>query len=222
MTTTPTNPNSGLTLLQSSDFVGLQGITRFNLATAFPPNSETTFAQLAQHAGIGETHMRRLLRLCTSQHIFTEPREGVLAHTAASRLLAEDKLLRQCLAWRSGASWAAALQTCAAMAKWPGSEEPTETGFALAHGGKGMWEYLSGDKDTLEVFADTMRFYTRIPGLEPVHVVKGYPWGELPDGATVVDVGGSHGEISCAIAREFPQLKFVVQVRISIPPPRRL
>lgn len=60
-------------------------------------------------------------------------------------------------------------------------------------------------------FADMMRFMTREPGLEPEHTVNGFPWAELGE-ATVVDLGGSHGAISCALARKYPSLKLVVQV----------
>lgn len=60
-------------------------------------------------------------------------------------------------------------------------------------------------------FADMMRFMTREPGLEPEHIVNGFPWAELGE-ATVVDLGGSHGAISCALARKYPSLKLVVQV----------
>lgn len=156
--------------------------------------------------------MRRLLRLAMSQHVFHEPRAGAVAHTAASRLLAEDALLHQWMAWKTDEGWAASQHACAAMAAWPGSGEPGQTGFALAHGGQAMWPYLSGQPARLRRFADVMRLFSQRPGLEPAHVVRGYPWGEVPAGGTVVDVGGSHGAVSCAIARDFPDLKFVVQV----------
>ncbi|KAI1171445.1 O-methyltransferase-domain-containing protein [Nemania sp. FL0916] len=42
------------------------------------------------------------------------------------------------------------------------------------------------------------------------HVVHGFPWGDLPTG-TIVDVGGSHGHASFAIARQFPLVSSVVQ-----------
>lgn len=157
--------------------------------------------------------MKRMLRLAMSQHIFQEIRPGVVAHTAASRLLAEDELLHQWMAWKTDEGWSGALHSCEAMAKWPDSGEPDETGFALAQGGQAMWPYLSERPDRLRRFADMMRLFSRRPGIEAHHVVKGYPWGDLPHGATVVDVGGSHGVVACAIAREFPSLNFVVQVR---------
>lgn len=58
-----------------------------------------------------------------------------------------------------------------------------------------------------------MRFMTREPGLEPHHVVNGFPWDDLGE-ATVVDLGGSHGAISVALARKYPSLKLIVQVRV--------
>lgn len=198
---------------QATDLVGIQGITRFGLAKEVPIDGEATFEQLATHAGIGVTHMKRMLRLAIAQHIFQEIRPGVVAHTAASRLLAEDEPLHQWMAWKADEGWSSALHSCDAMAKWPDSGEPDETGFALAHGGQGVWPYLSERPDRLRRFADMMRLFSRRPGLEAHHVVKGYPWGDLPRGATVVDVGGSHGFVACAIAREFPSLNFVVQVR---------
>lgn len=187
------------------------------MAHAVPIGGEATFAQIAEKAGVGETHMRRLLRLAMSQHIFHEPRPGVVAHTAASRLMAEDELVHQYMAWKANEGWLGAYHTCDAMAKWPDSGEPNETAFALGHGGKGMWEYMSAHPESLRRFADTMRLFARSPELDSHLVVHGYPWGELPVGATVVDVGGSHGAISCAIARAFPSLNFVVQVCLPVP-----
>ncbi|KAG6358070.1 hypothetical protein INS49_013954 [Diaporthe citri] len=115
------------------------------------------------------------------------------------------------MAWKTDEGWSGALHSCDAMSKWPDSGEPDETGFALAHGGQGVWPYLSERPDRLWRFADMMRLFSRRPGLEAHHVVKGYPWGDLPHGATVVDVGGSHGVFACSIAREFPSLNIVVQ-----------
>lgn len=48
----------------------------------------------------------------------------------------------------------------------------------------------------------------------------GFPWAELVE-ATVVDLGGSHGAISCALARKYPSLKLVVQVRDNSPRPAK-
>jgi hypothetical protein len=38
-----------------------------------------------------------------------------------------------------------------------------------------------------------------------------YDWGSLPDGSTVVDVGGARGHVSAYLAEQFPHLNFIVQ-----------
>jgi O-methyltransferase domain len=40
---------------------------------------------------------------------------------------------------------------------------------------------------------------------------SGFPWGNLDAGSTIVDVGGGIGMVSVEIAKEFPELKFIVQ-----------
>ncbi|KAL8724846.1 MAG: hypothetical protein Q9166_007718 [cf. Caloplaca sp. 2 TL-2023] len=50
------------------------------------------------------------------------------------------------------------------------------------------------------------------PGLEIGHIIKGFDWANLGT-ATVVDLGGSHGASSTALAQEFPDLSCIVQDR---------
>ncbi|KAK9438392.1 S-adenosyl-L-methionine-dependent methyltransferase [Metarhizium brunneum] len=55
-----------------------------------------------------------------------------------------------------------------------------------------------------------MSFRTTGEGYALHHVINGYAWSAL-GAATVVDVGGSHGDAAFALAREFPHLQLVVQ-----------
>ena len=41
--------------------------------------------------------------------------------------------------------------------------------------------------------------------------MTGYPWASLRAGSTVIDVGGSEGHVSVAIAKEHHHLRFIVQ-----------
>ena len=61
-------------------------------------------------------------------------------------------------------------------------------------------------------YADAMTYISNGPGLEHHHIVNGYDWASLGQG-TVVDVGGSHGSLSIAIAQAFPLLRCIVQDR---------
>lgn len=75
--------------------------------------------------------------------IFQEPTDGIVRHTAASKLLAEDPMLRQWAGMISEELWPAATRvsirlaskeaytdcrkTVDALAKWPACEEPNQT-----------------------------------------------------------------------------------------------
>lgn len=205
-------PREHLTSFKHNELVGQQAIMRFRLAEAFPIGGETTFAELAARSGLNEMHVRKLLRFAMTQHIFHEPRPGVVAHTAASRLLVEDKGLASFLRLNTDDLWHSAYHTVNAMAKYPGSEEPNETGFALANQtNKDMYRFFKENPERSERFAAAMRFFTERPGLEPKHVVDNKLWEDISAGGTVVDVGGSHGIICIELARKFPKLRFVVQ-----------
>lgn len=56
-----------------------------------------------------------------------------------------------------------------------------------------------------------MEALARKPGYSLSYLANGFDWSSLPDKATVVDVGGSHGHASLAIQRAHPHLNFVVQ-----------
>ena len=55
-----------------------------------------------------------------------------------------------------------------------------------------------------------MTWFNTGPGLESVHIVHGFPW-KIFHGGIIVDIGGSHGIVSMAIAQNFPSLRFIVQ-----------
>ena len=55
-----------------------------------------------------------------------------------------------------------------------------------------------------------MTWFSTRPGLEAAHIVNGFSWEALQNG-TVVDVGGSHGSVSIALAQSFPSLHITVQ-----------
>lgn len=107
----------------------MQAITRFNMATSFPINEEATFAQIAESCGVNELDVRRILRHAMTKRIFHEPREGVVAHTAASRLMSEDSQVSDWVGASTDDLWQAAAQTVNAMVKYPGSQEPNQTVF---------------------------------------------------------------------------------------------
>ena len=66
-------------------------------ALAFPVGSTATYAQIAAKVGIDEMNVRRFLRHAMTNRIFKEVSPGVVAHTAASKVIAEEKSMQDWL-----------------------------------------------------------------------------------------------------------------------------
>ncbi|KAK8123895.1 hypothetical protein PG999_003813 [Apiospora kogelbergensis] len=204
-------PREYLMSYTHDELISQQAIVRFRLAQSFPVGSEATFAEVAATCNLTETLTRQLLRHAIVKGIFTESLRGVVSHNAVSRLLAEDDVIRDWVGAGSDDLWQAAAHTCEANSKYPGSEEPNETGFALANGtNKSIYEVFAENPERARRFGNAMRSFTEGTGFEVSHVVNSYPWADHGN-ARVVDVGGSQGFVSIALARQFPTLNFIVQ-----------
>lgn len=59
-------------------------------------------------------------------------------------------------------------------------------------------------------FAGAMSSFANGHGNSPSFLVQNYPWNTIGTG-TVVDVGGSKGNISVLLAKQFPGLSFIIQ-----------
>ncbi|KAF7508286.1 hypothetical protein GJ744_009431 [Endocarpon pusillum] len=144
--------------------------------------------------------------------IFREPREGVVAHTAASRVLAETPLLQQWVGQTCEDMWPAATRVVDAMARWPGSEEPNEAGFNVANDSVDpAYVEIGKDEQRAERFADAMTFFHQRPGLDMKYLLEDHEWVSGRDRTLFVDVGGSHGPVSIALAEKFPSVHCIVQ-----------
>ena len=76
----------------------LQAIYRFDIATKLPLHGDISYVDLAKLCQIHERDLRRILRFSMAFHrIFRESKKGFVAHTAASRQLAENPDLRDTL-----------------------------------------------------------------------------------------------------------------------------
>ena len=69
--------------------LSLQAVYHYRIATLFPVDGTASYGELSAASGLNETDLRRLLRHAFSNHVLQE-RDGRVAHTAASRILAED------------------------------------------------------------------------------------------------------------------------------------
>jgi hypothetical protein len=73
-----------------SNSLSLHAIYHYKIAKSFPLHETATFTQIAEKVGLSEVNVRRFLRHAMTNRIFKEVSPGVVAHTASSRVLAED------------------------------------------------------------------------------------------------------------------------------------
>ncbi|KAJ3570315.1 hypothetical protein NPX13_g5772 [Xylaria arbuscula] len=204
-------PREYLMSYTHDELISQQAITRYALAHSFPVGKEASFADIAASTGLDEGLVRRFIRHAVIKDIFSEPRPGVVTHNAVSRLLAEDKVVHDWVGSSTDDLWQAAAQTCNAIDKWSASQEPNETGFALANEtDPSIYLEFSKHPERARRFGNAMRAFTEGTGFELSHIVESFSWDDLKNGI-VVDVGGSQGFASFAIARQFPLVSCIVQ-----------
>ncbi|KAK5138418.1 hypothetical protein LTR08_000004 [Meristemomyces frigidus] len=195
--------------LNTQDIVYHQLIEKFDIASLLP-NGEVSYAELAATTGMDESALRRVLRFAITNRIFAEKRPGYLSHSAASRVLAEDQGLRDWITCMLRDILPSGYRAVDALVKWPGAQDPSKTGFALAHGA-GFWDVLAKDPERGRRFAGGMRALATGDVYSLRHVTSGFPWAKLGETARVVDVGGSTGNTAFALTQKFPQLQVIVQ-----------
>ena len=73
-----------------------------------------------------------------------------------------------------------------------------------------LYQSIGSNPAKAKRFASAMKSFSSSDGMSASFVVKSFDWASIGDG-TVVDLGGSHGQLCIAVAESFPNLKFIVQ-----------
>ena len=79
--------------LQPNDCLSLQAVYRYDVASHVPIDGTATYEALSTACGLNAADLRRLVRHAMTNHIFKE-QDGTVSHTAGSRLLAENPMVR--------------------------------------------------------------------------------------------------------------------------------
>jgi hypothetical protein len=152
-----------------------------------------------------------MLRYAMASHIFHEPRPGYVEHTAASRrFLAEGT--KELIGYMAEDAFPSANAQVAALKKWGhGSPEANESAFSNAFDTKlSTFQFYKQDPVRGARFAKCMHYLTKGDSHSIKNVVRGFDWAALGP-VTVVDMAGSLGHCSVAIAEAAPQIKCIVQ-----------
>ncbi|THC92138.1 hypothetical protein EYZ11_008383 [Aspergillus tanneri] len=189
--------------------ISLHFIQQFDIAQIVPATGPISFGEIARQCnGVPEADVRRLLRHAMTIRVFDEPVEGQVSHTRASMLLRTEGID----GWVGSTcenSWPASTKTVEALKRYPGSEEPSQSGFALANNGLALYEVIAQSPSRAATFAASKRGHASGAGLSPQTFVAAYHdmFTALRAGAVFVDIGGAHGHISFALADAYPHLR---------------
>ena len=174
--------------------------------------SEISYADLAANTKLNENQLRRILRFLMTSNLFCEPRPGYVAHTAGSRLLLIPGP-KDLVGYAAVDCTPVAANLVEATDKYGFSEEPTETAFNVASGSD-LPVFVAWDQDPIRGprFSRAMTALQSTPAFNIKHLLGGYPWAKVAPSSTIVDVGGSVGQCSKAIAAVTdPSVNFIVQ-----------
>ncbi|TDZ40854.1 O-methyltransferase aurJ [Colletotrichum trifolii] len=177
-----------------------------------PATGSVSYPALAAEAGVPLKHLKGVARMAVVNGFLEEPVPGRVAHSRASSLLARDDNFMSWARWMTNYSMPVAYRFADATRRWGDTDAKDQTAFNLAlDTADPFFDHVRKNAELTSVFSAYMRNVTASRSWSLAHAVDGFDWGSLPAGATVVDVGGSHGQLAAHVAKRFPRLDFVVQ-----------
>jgi hypothetical protein len=180
-----------------------------------PLDSTITLAELQTKTTLDPINLARILRHAMTNNIFREPSPGVIAHTAASRLLAQDAQLQAWVGFNGEDIFPAASKVLTALKTHPEATSLTRTGFNFAFDTvdkEPMFVTFGKDPMRAKRMGAAMVSLTGGEGYEVKYLVDNYDFSDIDAaGGTLVDLGGSHGFVCVDLAKKWKNMKFVVQ-----------
>ncbi|KAM0256726.1 hypothetical protein ACHAQJ_004793 [Trichoderma viride] len=187
-----------------------------SLTNLVPLDAPIKLTELQSKTTLEPITLARTLRYAMTNYLFHEPSPGYIAHTANSRVLAQDASLQAWVGFNSESCFPAAGKVSQALESHPEATDPTHAGFNFAFdtvGKEPMYATLA-KKLEADRFARAMQSFTHGEGYEVSYLVDNYDLSDVNErGGTFVDIGGSHGFVSTALAEKWKDIKFIVQDR---------
>ncbi|CAH0017745.1 unnamed protein product [Clonostachys rhizophaga] len=197
------------------DTLSLQIVNNYGIAKLVPLDKPIALAELQTKTTLDPVNLARILRHNMTNHVFCEPTPGFIAHTASSRLLAQDGPLQDWVGFNSEDIFPAAASVLSAIKTYPEATSLTRTGFNVAFDTvdkEPMFATFGKDPARAKRMGGAMTSLTGGEGYEVQHFVDSYDLSEIDEKAGVlVDIGGSHGFVCTDLAKKWKKMKFVVQ-----------
>ena len=185
------------------------------IAKLVPMDAPIPLEELWKKTSLSRVNLARMLRYAMTSHVFQEPSPGLIAHTAASRLLATDPDLEAWVGFNGEDIFPAAASVLTSLRTYPGDTSPTRTGFNFAFdtvNKEPMFATFGRNPSKAKRMGRAMASLTSGEGYEVDRFVNAYELADVDrQGGTFVDMGGSHGFMCVALARRWKNINFVVQ-----------
>ena len=131
----------------------------------------------------------------------------MVPHSAISRILVDTPVFTDWIGVVCEEMWPASSRSIEAMTRWPGSNSPAHTGFALSNGtGGSFFQEINKDPERASRFANAMTLIQSTPPLNLSFLTDNLGWTDSTCPRSIVDVGGSHGSVSIELLRRFPMI----------------
>lgn len=174
-------------------------------------DEELTFEELSSRCGLNVKDLQRILRYAMTNFIFCEPRTGIIRHTAASLMLAQDNSFREFIANVCEVRFPASARAVDALEKYGLSQEPCQSGFSLSRGtDRGLYDELAHCPEEARRWNGAMSALAQQLDMDWISASVQSCTKEIAK-PVVVDIGGGRGQVSFALAERMPSASFVVQ-----------
>lgn len=208
--------------LSTYKVIALQMATSLNLADVIrelggPEGKPVSVEDIGAKTGLHPSRVLKVLRPLANSYIFQEASEGHFVNNRASLHLLDECDVKQYVQYATFMQPRTAPKLPDAWLKPESKDDFSPQNAALLHAfdmqHKATDAFDLFQKCTPEIvprFARGMQAASRgsVEG-----ILLDYPWSELPEGTTCVDVGGGIGAVTEELLKKFPNLRGVVQDR---------
>ncbi|KAL2851527.1 S-adenosyl-L-methionine-dependent methyltransferase [Aspergillus pseudoustus] len=189
----------------------LQWLCKFEIFDLIPAEGTISYTELAAKANVAVSQAKSVIRMAMTSGLFEEPVLQQVSHSATSLYIRNSDPTRTWAAWLCDVAIPTATRMVDAQKKWPESLSRAHTAYSFANDTElPFFQHLAQVPGRKAQFEGLMKAVSSLQKLDLKHTIAGFDWASLGE-ATVVDVGGSTGHISIALAREFPSLRFIVE-----------
>lgn len=197
------------------DTLSLQLLNFYEIPKLVPIDEPISLKDLQSKTTLDPINLARSLHHAMTNNIFQQPKPGFIAHTAASRMLAEDASLRDWVGFNAEDIFPAAAHSLQALRTHPEATSLTRSGFNFAYDTvdkEPMFATFGKDPVRAKRMGGAMASLTGGEGYEVSYFVDNYDLSDVDKiGGTFVDVGGSHGFVCVDLGKKWKNMNFVVQ-----------